>query len=159
MLKNFKQCALLEEVGDFRGFRVFDFGPYTKIENSEKSEKFTTLKFQVMCFTWGSWRFPIFDFRESKIQKTRKFCVKRICFIWGSWKFLRSEAVTRSVLYKKVFLKSFTNFTGKHLCWKTPGLRNATLLKSKLQHRCFPVKFEKFLRTTFLKSTSGQMLL
>ena len=51
VLKNSKQCALLEEVGDFRGFRVFDFGPYTKIENSEKSEKFTTLKFQVMCFT------------------------------------------------------------------------------------------------------------
>ena len=29
---------LLEEVGNFRGFRVFDFGPYTKIENSENSE-------------------------------------------------------------------------------------------------------------------------
>ena len=30
--------VLLEGVGNFRGFRVFDFGPYTKIENSENSE-------------------------------------------------------------------------------------------------------------------------
>ena len=29
------------------------------------------------------------------------------------------------------------------------------LLKKRLQHRCFPVNFEKFLRTTFLYKTSG----
>ena len=29
------------------------------------------------------------------------------------------------------------------------GLRHATLLKMRLWHRCFPVNFVKFLRTTF----------
>ena len=31
--------------------------------------------------------------------------------------------------------------------------------KTRLQHRCFPVKFAKFLRTSFLHSTSGWLLL
>ena len=42
-LVNSKECVLLEEVGNFPSFRVFDFGPYTAIENSESSEIFTTL--------------------------------------------------------------------------------------------------------------------
>ena len=33
---------------------------------------------------------------------------------------------------------------------KVAGLRPATLLKKRLRHRCFPVTFTKFLRTTFL---------
>ena len=49
VFKNSKECVLLEEVGDFRGFRVFDFGPYTKIENSEKSEIFTALVYSKEC--------------------------------------------------------------------------------------------------------------
>ena len=43
--------------------------------------------------------------------------------------------LTRDV--KKVVLKHFSNFTGKHL-----------FIKKRRQHRCFPVEFEKFLRTT-----------
>ena len=42
-LRHFFKSFLLEEVGNFRGFRVFDFDPYTEIENSENSEIFTTL--------------------------------------------------------------------------------------------------------------------
>ena len=38
-------------------------------------------------------------------------------------------------------------------------LRPATLLKMRLWHRCFPVKFAKFLRTVFLQNTSGRILL
>ena len=33
---------------------------------------------------------------------------------------------------------------------KYAGLRPATLLKNRLWHRCFPVKFAKFLRTPFI---------
>ena len=40
---NSKECVLLDEVGNFRGFRVFDFGPYTEIENLENSEIFSRL--------------------------------------------------------------------------------------------------------------------
>ena len=32
-------------------------------------------------------------------------------------------------------------------------------IKKRLWHRCFPVNFAKFLRTPFLQSTSGQLLL
>ena len=51
-------------------------------------------------------------------------------------------------------------FTGKHLCRslffnKVAGLRPASLLKKRLQHRCFPVKFAKFLKTPFLQSIPG----
>ena len=45
------------------------------------------------------------------------------------------------VFYKKVVLRRFTKFTGKHLC-----------------QRCFPVNFVKFLRTLFLQNTSGRLL-
>ena len=58
------------------------------------------------------------------------------------------------VVCKKRVLKNFSKFTGKHLCRslffnKVAGLRSATLLKKRLWHRCFPVDFEKFLRTPF----------
>ena len=53
---------------------------------------------------------------------------------------------------KKGVLKNFAKFTRKQLCQslfsnKVAGLRPSTLLKKRLWHRCFPVNFEKFLRT------------
>ena len=65
---------------------------------------------------------------------------------------------------KQGVLKNFTKFAGKHLCqnlffYKVVGLRPATLLKRRLWHRCFSVKFAKFLRKPFLQSTSGRLLL
>ena len=66
----------------------------------------------------------------------------------------------RSQMFFKIgVLKSFANFTGKHLCWisfnKVVGLKAWNCIKKRLQHRCFPVKFAKFLRTRFLQNTSG----
>ena len=77
-------------------------------------------------------------------------------------KFLRTvflQNTSRSshlqMLFKIGVLKSFTNFTGKHLCWSLflKNLRAAGLQlhKKRLQNRCFPVNFAKFLRTHFLK--------
>ena len=66
---------------------------------------------------------------------------------------------------KKGVLRIFAKFTGKHLCQslffnKVAGLRpQATLLKKRLWHRCFPVNFAKILRTPFLLNTSGRRLL
>ena len=59
------------------------------------------------------------------------------------------------VFCKKGVLRNFTKFLGKHLRQslffsEAAGLRAATLLKKRLWHRCFPVNFVKFLRTTFL---------
>ena len=70
---------------------------------------------------------------------------------------LKKNTVTgcRSVMFcKKGVLANFAKFTGKHLCQsllfnKVAGLRPATLLKKWLWHKCYPVSFMKFLRTTF----------
>ena len=52
------------------------------------------------------------------------------------------------------FRKSFGNFTGKtpvleSLFKKVTGLRACNFIEKRLQHRCFPVKFAKFLRAPF----------
>ena len=76
-----------------------------------------------------------------------------------------TEAATEGVLwYEKVVLRNFAKFTGKHLYQglffdKVAGLRPTTLSKKKLWHRCFPVNFAKFLRTTFLQNISERLLL
>ena len=46
-------------------------------------------------------------------------------------------------------LKNFANFARKHLCWSLFWP----------QHRCFPVRFEKFLRTPILKNICERLLL
>ena len=55
---------------------------------------------------------------------------------------------------KKDVPGNFAKFTGKHLYQslffsKVAGLRPATLLKKRLWHRCFLVKFMKFPGTPF----------
>ena len=53
-------------IGNFPDFRVFNFGPYTEIENSESSEIFTTLVNSKECVLpeeAGHFRgFRVFDF-------------------------------------------------------------------------------------------------
>ena len=57
------------------------------------------------------------------------------------------------MFFKIVVLKSFANFTGKHLSWSLfnmfAGPQNCNFIKKRLQHRAFPIKFAKFLRTPF----------
>ena len=64
---------------------------------------------------------------------------------------------------KKGALKNFSKFAEKHLYWspffnKVAGLTPATLLKKTLWHKCFPVKFGKFLGTIFFQNTSERLL-
>ena len=65
---------------------------------------------------------------------------------------------------RKVVLRNFANFTGKHLCQslffnKIADLRPATLFRKRLWHRCFPVNFVKFLRTSFLQNIFERLFL
>ena len=65
---------------------------------------------------------------------------------------------------KKGVLRNFVKFTGKHLCQglffdKVTGLAPATLLKKTIWHRCFPVKFTKFLTTPFFTEHLWWLLL
>ena len=69
----------------------------------------------------------------------------------------KSEAATGGVLQEKIFLQIFQNSL-ENTC--------ASIFLIKLQasgprlwHRCFPVNFEKFLRTPFSQNTSGRLLL
>ena len=68
------------------------------------------------------------------------------------------------VFCKERCFRNFAKSTGKHLCQslffnKVVSLRVATLLKKRPWRRCFPVNFEKFLRTPILQNTSWLLLL
>ena len=65
---------------------------------------------------------------------------------------------------KKSILKNLAILTGKHVCWslfliKSQTLRPATLLKKRLQDRCFPLNTAKVLRIPVLKKICERLLL
>ena len=75
-------------------------------------------------------------------------------------KFLRTAFLqntsrsSRLQIFLKIgILKNFANVTGKELRWSLFSINlqaeGLQLHKKRLQHRCFPVKFAKFLRATF----------
>ena len=65
---------------------------------------------------------------------------------------------------KKIFLKISQN-SQENTCTrasffkKVAGLRPATLLQKRLWYRCFPMNFEKFLRTPFFIEHLWRLLL
>ena len=66
------------------------------------------------------------------------------------------------MFYKIGALKDFAKFAGKHQRWslffnKVAGWEPATLLKSRLQHRCFLANFAKSSGTSFLQNISGRL--
>ena len=66
------------------------------------------------------------------------------------------------VLQNRV-LKFFVKFLETDLCWSLFLIKlqpsGLEFLKKRLQHRCFPVNFVKYLRTPFLQNTSERLLL
>ena len=98
------------------------------------------------------------------------YSLVRVClqeFIWGidnagDILLQTTEATTRGVLKKKIFLKILQN-SQVNTC---VGISFLIKLKSgelRLWHRCFPVSFLgvcfKFLGVWFLQNTSGRLLL
>ena len=71
-----------------------------------------------------------------------------------SFKILPTRNSHRRCSVKKSVLKNFANLTEKHLCW---SLLTCNFIK--LQHRCFSVRFAKFLRTPILKNICERLLL
>ena len=85
----------------------------------------------------------------------------RICFAPVPWRVVTTESRGShlEVFCKKVVLKNFEKFTGKHLCQSifsnyAAGVRPATLFKKRLWHWCFSVSFAKFLYRKPLVATS-----
>ena len=67
-----------------------------------------------------------------------------------------SRSSRPEVFWRKAALKIYAEFTGKHLCW---SLQACNFIKKRLQYRCFPVNFGKFLRTHFSKNFCERLLL
>ena len=62
----------------------------------------------------------------------------------------------RSQMFFKIdFLNNFVIFTGKYLCWSLFLIKLTPKTPKRLQHKCFFVNIAKFLRTPFLRNTSG----
>ena len=88
-------------------------------------------------------------------------CFSRVLMKKILWK---AETVARRSSVKKVFLKISQNAQEKtcvgvsflHSC---RTLTYIFLSKKRLRHNCFYVNFAKFLRTCFLQTTSGRLLL
>ena len=76
-----------------------------------------------------------------------KYCIQLTCFISDTCTLYRrktdslfdKEAATGGVLQKKGVKKPWA----------------CNFIKKEIQHRCFPVNFEKFLRAFSLQNTSG----
>ena len=69
---------------------------------------------------------------------------------------------SRLQMYFRKGVKNFAMFTGKNLCSlfdKYADLKACNFIKIRLQHRCFPVKFAKFLKTLFFTDNIGWLLL
>ena len=68
----------------------------------------------------------------------------------------------REVFRRKGALRNSAKFTGKHLCQSlffSKIVKRRKKLKKKLWHRCFPLNFAKFLRTSFLTEHLRWLLL
>ena len=89
--------------------------------------------------------------RVTYINCNKKFCMAS------------PEAVVHRCSEKKLLLKLRAEFTGKQLCRslfnKVAGLQTCNFIKKRLQHKCFPVNFAKFLGTAILKNIYGRQLL
>ena len=60
---------------------------------------------------------------------------------------IKTDADTGGALFRNLFYN------------EVAGLRSTTLSKMRFRHRCFPVNFAKFLRTSTLKNICEQQLL
>ena len=88
-----------------------------------------------------------------------KICLKLLSLqkIDKNKSFIKKQPLQR--FCKKGVLKKFHKIhlktpVSESLFNRVSGLRPASLLKKRLQHRCFQVNFAKFLRTPFLQNTS-----
>ena len=105
------------------------------------------------CCLFISWNFALLSMSNfaSRSRVFRSLLKRQVALKWYLISFWSKH---QRCSKKNVVLKNFSKFRGKHLC--------QSLVFNKLQafwHKCFPVNFQKFLRTSFLQNTSRQLLL
>ena len=106
---------------------------------SGKSQK----SFGFLTFSWGI----EIEHEVKWVKFSEKLLLQTLCFISSH----------RSCSVKKCVLRNCAKFTGKHLCQSLIFNKELTTLFKK-RYRCFHVNFAKFLRTHFLRNTSGPLL-
>ena len=75
---------------------------------------------------------------------------EKLISLWeGRWSGFYFRSSCLQAFSIKSVLKNFTIFFGKLLYPSFFSLSLATLSKKRLRYRCFPLNFEKFLRTIF----------
>ena len=93
---------------------------------------------------------------------------KEYALIWARGVWLLGQSRWRNSFQKQSFpdsklgvLKNFVDSIGKHLCWSLFSIKLQTCnsIEKRLQNRCFPVKFAKFLRTPFFTKEFQWLLL
>ena len=106
-------------------------------------------KRRYLCQAWRNVRGLLWSFRIKRdggewVGQKRGIVAWRNC-----WTAPRDSPL--QMLFKKVVLKNFANFTGKQLFWSLIliKLQACNFIKKILQHRCFLGKLAKFLRTPF----------
>ena len=125
---------------------------YMLLKYSKVKRKISKISYRTTC----SWSVRI-DCRaidvssfpsNEKLNKEKTFYNYRVNEP-PSWS-LKKVRIRRPELFcKKGVLKKFTKFIGKHLLESHFNKVASNFIKIRLQHRCFPVNFVKFLRTTF----------
>ena len=99
------------------------------------------------------------DLLESEIRDSYKETLLSLCFFrflrlcFRVLYFLQHRSSHRRCSVKRDAPKNFAYFTGKHLCRSLfLIILQLKLYLKETPAECFPVKFEKFLRTPFLKN-------
>ena len=72
---------------------------------------------------------------------------------------LTTEAAAGGVSVKKVVVKTLSNFKESTCVGSLFSINLIFFIKTRLQHRCFPVKCAKFSRTTILNNICQRLLL
>ena len=122
------------------------------IEWAQKAMFIVDQSFPHTCESTVS-KFYIQDNARKENINDNKFCV----LVW-------IQKQPPDVFYKKVVLKNFAIFTGKHLCWsffwiELQTWRSLNFINKRLYHKCFPVNIAKILRTPILKNICERLLL
>ena len=104
----------------------------------------------IQNFPWGELDVTQFLSNYELWQKTIKRINTKILswyvttYLINSQYLLIDRSSRLQMFFEIVVVRKSANFTGKHLCW---SLFLIIFIKKRLQHRYFPVKFAKLLRT------------
>ena len=131
---------------------ISEFSILTLYLNRKLGNIYNTCKFQGMCFTWGSWKFPSFRFWplywNRKLGKLRNFVLSEF-FYFRKLEISKVRSSHRKCSVKKVFLKGFTNLTGKHQENTRP--QECNFIKKENPTQAFSLEIWEILKNIFFK--------